>query len=65
MSEPVRRLLALFEVLPESDKRSAVAEILRRRPIGEGDITASGPDALALELFAALDAEETARATDR
>lgn len=57
MSEPVRHLLELFDALPESDKRSAVAEILRRSPPGESDIPASGHDFLADELFAALDAE--------
>ncbi len=64
MSERVSRLLELFDALPEPDKRSAVAEILRRNPPGEADIPPSGHDALADELFAALDAEETGRAAD-
>jgi hypothetical protein len=62
MSEPVTHLLALFDALPEPDKQSAVAEILRRSPPGAADIPATGLDALAGELFAALDAEEDARA---
>jgi hypothetical protein len=65
MSEPVRHLLELFETLQEADKRSVVAELLRRNPPSEDDIPASGFDALADELFANLDAEEAARATDR
>jgi hypothetical protein len=56
LSEPVRRLLDLFDALPESDKQSAVAEILRRTPAGAADIPDAGLDALAGELFAALDA---------
>ena len=65
MSETVRHLLELFDALPEPDKQSAVAEILRRSPPGEDDIPGSGLDALADERFAALDAEEAARAADR
>lgn len=63
MSETVTHLLDLFDALPEPDKQSAVAEILRRRPVGEADIPAAGLNALADELFSALDAEEDARAT--
>lgn len=62
MSEPVSQLLDLFDALPEPDKKSVVAEILRRSPPGETDIPADGLDALAGELFATLDAEESARA---
>ena len=65
MSEPVSRLLDLFDALPEPDKQSAVAEILRRSPPAEADIPADGLDALAGELFAALDAEEDARGASR
>ncbi len=65
MNAPVRQLLELFDALPESDKRSAVTEIIRRSPPGEDDMPASSHDALADELFASLDAEEAARATDR
>ena len=65
MSERVSHLLDLFDALPEPDKRSAVVEILRRSSPGEADIPPSGHDALAGELFAALDAEEAARAADR
>lgn len=65
MSNPVRHLLELFDALPESDKQSAVAEILRRSPAAEADIPAAGFDALADELFSTLDAEEAARAPDR
>lgn len=52
MSEPVTRLLDLFDALPEPDKQSAVAEILRRRSLGEADIPPAGLDALAGELLA-------------
>ena len=65
MSEPVSRLLDLFDALPEPDKQSAVTEILRRRPQGKADLPIAGLDALAGELFTALDAEEDARATTR
>ncbi len=65
MSEPVSRLLDLFDALPESHKQSAVAEILRRSPPGEADLADAGLDALAGELFAALDAEEGARGAGR
>lgn len=65
MSEPVRHLLDLFDTLPEPDKQSAVAAILLRRPSGEADISDDGFDLLAGELFAALDAEEDARAAGR
>ena len=65
MSEPVSRLLDLFDALPEPDKQSAVTAILRRSPPGEADLPAAGLDALAGELFAALDAEEDARAAGR
>lgn len=65
MSEHVSHLLELFDTLSESDKRSAVVEILRRSPPGEADIPPIAHDALAAELFAALDAEEAARASER
>jgi hypothetical protein len=64
MSERVSQLLDLFDALPDPDKRSAVTEILRRHPLGEDDLSAAGLDELAGELFAALDAEEAARASD-
>jgi hypothetical protein len=65
MSEHVSHLLELFDTLSEPDKRSAVVEILRRSPPGETDIPPSAHDALAAELFAALDTEEAARASGR
>jgi hypothetical protein len=65
MSEPVIRLLDLFDALPDPDKQSAVAEILRRSPPGEIDVPDAGLDTLAGELFAALDAEEEARGEGR
>jgi hypothetical protein len=65
VSNRVSQLLSLFDSLPDDDKRSAVVEILRRSLPGEGDIPAHGLDALADELFVALDAEEDARAADR
>jgi len=64
MSAPVRQLLDLYEALPEPDKRAAAAEIIRRMPDEDG-LTADDHDALADELFAALDAEEAARGTVR
>ena len=63
MSAPVRQLLDLYDALPEPDKRAAAAEIFRRMP--DGDLTPGDLDALADELFAALDAEEAARGTAR
>jgi hypothetical protein len=65
MSERVSQLLELFNTLSEPDKRSAVVEILRRSPPGEADIPSSAHDALADELFVALDAEEAGGATNR
>lgn len=65
MSNRVSQLLNLFDSLPDADKRSAVVEILRRSPPGEDDIPPHGLDELADELFAALDAEEDARAAGR
>jgi hypothetical protein len=62
MSDRVRELIASFDALPDSDKRVAAAEIFRRIPRTEGDIPLSTLDGLADELFAALDAEEVARA---
>ena len=61
MSERVNQLLDLFDALPEPEKRSAAIEILRRSPVGEEDISLSGFDALAGELFSALDVEEEVR----
>jgi hypothetical protein len=60
MSDMVRSLLAAFDNLPDPEKQYAAAEILRRAP--EGDLPALTLDALADELFAALDAEEASRA---
>ena len=65
MSERVSHLLELFNTLSDPDKRSVVVEILRRSPPGEPDIPSSAHDALADELFAALDAEEAGRGTKR
>jgi len=62
MSARVSQLLDLFDSLPPPDQQAAVAELLRRSPPGEADIPAAGHDALAVELFAALDAEEGDRA---
>jgi hypothetical protein len=64
MNAPVRQLLDLYDALPEPDKRAAAAEIIRRMP-DDGDLTSDDHDALADELFAALDAEEAARGTAR
>jgi len=65
MSERVSQLLNLFDALPELDKQSAASEILRRSPWGEVDLPSSELDALAGELFSALDAEEAGCAADR
>lgn len=65
MSERVSHLLTLFDALPEVDKRSAMAEILRRSRQDEADIPSSQFDALASERFSVLDVEEAACATDR
>lgn len=58
MSEPVSRLLDLFDALPDADKYAAVDAILRRSPPGQPDIPAARLDGLADELFAALDAAD-------
>lgn len=65
MSEPISRLLDLFDALPEPDKQSAVDALIRRKPLGESDLPEADLDALAGELFAALDAEEDARGAGR
>ena len=64
MSDALRQLLDLFDALPDAEKQAAAAEILRRAPTG-GDVPESALDGLAAELFAALDAEEAARAVGR
>jgi hypothetical protein len=64
MSEQVRHLLELFDTLSETDQRMAFVEILRRSPPGEADFPLSAHDALAAELFAVLDAEESADASN-
>jgi hypothetical protein len=56
----VRQVLELFDTLSESDKWSALVEILRRSSFDEVDIGANALDVLADELFAALDSEEAA-----
>lgn len=61
MSNTVQQVVSSFDALPDADKLSAVGEILRRLP-DYGDVPAAALDALADELFAALDAEEEARA---
>lgn len=62
MSEAIRHLLELFDALPDPAKGTAVAEILRRNPPAEADISADGLDTIAEELFTGLDAEEVFRA---
>ncbi|CAN5533138.1 hypothetical protein BH10PLA2_BH10PLA2_14120 [soil metagenome] len=64
MSEQVSQLLELFDTLSEPDQRLAFVEILRRSSLGEADIPPITHDAMAAELFAVLDAEETANASD-
>jgi hypothetical protein len=63
MSEFVRQLLASFDALSEADKEAAVEQLLRRLP-SRGDVPEAALHAAADELFAALDAEEAARAAD-
>jgi hypothetical protein len=58
MSNAVRQLLDLFNALPEADQLSTMNEILRRKPIGDPDIDLAGLDALADELFCAMDQTE-------
>lgn len=60
VTEGVRQVLELFARLPESDKQPAVVEILRRFPPGEIDLSLHALDALAEELFIAIDREEAA-----
>jgi hypothetical protein len=60
MSATVLEVLASFDALPDSDKQVVAAEILRRTP--SGDLSTTTLDALADELFATLDDEETTRA---
>lgn len=61
MSSQVLAILKSFDALSDVEKQSVAGEILHRIP---GDETLPGPmlDALADELFAALDAEESANA---
>ncbi|HET6573199.1 MAG TPA: hypothetical protein VFG68_06330 [Fimbriiglobus sp.] len=63
VSTLVRQLLDLFDALPDPDKRAAAVEIIHRMP--DGDLPAGTLDALADELFVALDTEEAARAPGR
>jgi hypothetical protein len=55
----VQQLLDSFDVLPETDKRQVVVEILRRFPsAGAGELPEEALVGAADELFRALDAEE-------
>lgn len=63
MSAPVRRLLDLFDALPDADKRAAAAAILRRAPAAGDPLDAeyhaacaadAGPDVPLAEVRAAL-----------
>lgn len=65
MNERVRQLLDLFDAFSDPEKQLAMTEILRRNPPDEPDIPVSGHDALADELFAALDTNEARSATIR
>jgi hypothetical protein len=56
MSNSVRLLLDQFDALPDLDKQTAAAAILRRTPAD--DLPFAALDELADELFSALDAEE-------
>ncbi len=62
MSNLVRQWIELFDAMPEVDKRSALAEIQRRSQPMEADLADVDLDALADELFAAMDAEESTHA---
>lgn len=62
MPEPVRQLLTSFDALSPSDKEVAVAEILRRLS-SESDVPLAALHAAADELFSALDAQESPRAS--
>jgi microcystin degradation protein MlrC len=64
MSEPVRRLLELFDALPASEKEAAVLALLRRHHPA-GDVPDQAFDLLADELLARLDAEESVDAAER
>ncbi|MBX9677118.1 MAG: hypothetical protein K2X38_00040 [Gemmataceae bacterium] len=64
MSEPVRRLLELFDALPESEKEAAVLALLRRQESAD-DVADAAFDTLADELFSGLDAEEGVDAAER
>ena len=58
MSTLAQELIQSFDALPDSAKREAAAEILRRVVADGGDFPNSALDELAAERFAALDAEE-------
>ncbi len=61
MSSQALAILKSFETLSDTEKQSVAAEILHRIP-GDEDLPGPMLDALADELFAALDAEEAAHA---
>jgi hypothetical protein len=59
----VQQILALFDSLPDAEKRQAAVEILRRLPTSaQGDLPERALVEAADELFRALDAEEAGHA---
>ena len=58
MTTAVQQLLDSFDALPDSDKKEAAVEILRRVSSTEGDLPHDALVGAADELFRGLDAEE-------
>ena len=60
MTAAVQRLMSSFESLSRTEQQQAIAEILRRAPVNDGDVSDEGLSEIADDLFRSLDADEEA-----
>ncbi len=58
MTATAQELLTAFDALPDAEGEAVLAELLRRRPSGGGDLPAEALDELADELFRSYDLAE-------
>jgi len=65
MSTAAKELLAAFDALPAANREAVLAALLTRYQVGAGDLPDAALVELADELFAALDAEESAHDSAR
>jgi hypothetical protein len=62
MSVATQQLLSAFDALPVAEQDAVIAELLRRTPVGAGEMSDAGFEELAEEVFLAYDAAEAADA---